>query len=61
MVDRRGRVVSAVDLGHVDGSGKRLYQGLEHRACSRRSGQRMTTAILNGRSAARQWATSRQW
>lgn len=63
MVDRRGRIVSAVDLGHVDGSGKRLYQGLEHRYCSRSAGQRMTTAILNGRSGGqqRQWATSRRW
>ena len=61
MVDRRGRTVSAVDLGHVDGSGKTAYQGLEHRACSRRAGQRMTTAILNGRSGGRRWATSRRW
>jgi hypothetical protein len=61
MVDRRGRTVSAVDLGHRDGTGKREYQGLEHRYCSRRHGQQMTTAILNGRSAMRQWATSRQW
>jgi hypothetical protein len=63
MVDRRGRIVSAVDLGHVDGSGKTAYQGLEHRVCSRRAGQRMTTAILNARHGGqvRQWATSRQW
>lgn len=26
------------DLGHVDGSGKREYQGPEHRACNRSAG-----------------------
>ena len=64
MVDRRGRTVSAVDLGHVDGSGKTAYQGLEHQSCSRRAGQQMTAAILRARHGggqARQWATSRRW
>ena len=58
MVDRRGRTVSAVDLGHVDGSGKRLYQGLEHRRCSRSAGATMGNRM---RGLTRQWATSRQW
>jgi hypothetical protein len=64
MTDRYGRTVSAVDLGHVDGSGKRLYQGLEHQSCSRRAGQQMTAAILRARRSggqAWQWATSRRW
>ena len=29
---------SIVDLGHVDGTGKTQYQGLEHRRCSRSAG-----------------------
>src|SRR6185503_14110413 len=58
MVDRRGRVVSAVDLGHVDGSGKTAYQGLEHRRCSRSAGAAMGNRM---RGLTRQWATSRQW
>jgi hypothetical protein len=58
MVDRRGRTVSAVDLGHVDGSGKTAYQGLEHRRCSRSAGAAMGNRM---RGQVRQWATSRQW
>ena len=58
LVDRRGRVVSAVDLGHVDGSGKTAYQGLEHRRCSRSAGAAMGNRM---RGLTRQWATSRQW
>jgi hypothetical protein len=58
MTDRRGRIVSAVDLGHVDGSGKTAYQGLEHRWCSRSAGATMGNRM---RGLTRQWATSRRW
>ena len=58
MVDRRGLTVSAVDLGHVDGSGKTAYAGLEHRYCSRSAGAAMGNRM---RGLTRQWATSRQW
>jgi hypothetical protein len=58
MTDRRGRTVSAVDLGHVDGSGKRVYQGLEHVHCSRSAGAKLGNRM---RGQARQWATSRRW
>jgi hypothetical protein len=58
MIDRKGRVVSAVDLGHVDGSGKTQYQGLEHRYCSRSAGARMGNRM---RGTQRRWQASRQW
>jgi hypothetical protein len=58
MTDRRGRTVSAVDLGHVDGSGKTAYAGLEHRFCSRSAGAKLGNRM---RGQARQWATSRRW
>jgi hypothetical protein len=37
-----------VDLGHVDGSGKTLYSGLEHASCNRSAGGRLGNAIKNG-------------
>jgi hypothetical protein len=58
MADRRGRTVSAVDLGHVDGTGKTAYAGLEHRFCSRSAGATMGNRM---RGLTRQWATSRRW
>ncbi len=58
MLDRKGRIVSAVDLGHVDGSGKTAYQGLEHRHCSRSAGARMGNRM---RGRTRRWQASRQW
>jgi hypothetical protein len=30
--------LQALDLGHVEGSGKRLYEGLQHAKCNRSSG-----------------------
>ena len=59
MTDRRGRTVSAVDLGHVDGSGKTLYQGLEHRRCSRSAGAALGNRMRGMRTAP--WITSRRW
>lgn len=52
-----------LDLDEYPG---RAYGGpqvkrLSGRACNRRHGQKLTTAILNGRSQPQQWATSRQW
>jgi hypothetical protein len=63
MTDRRGRTVSAVDLGHVDGSGKTAYQGLEHRRCSRSAGASLGN---RQRGDARHperapWRSARQW
>jgi hypothetical protein len=37
------------DLGHVDGSGHRLYQGPEHRKCNR------ATATHKARRVSRVW------
>ena len=56
--DQRGRKVSAIDLGHVDGSGKTQWAGLECRACNRAAGARQTNRI---RRARRKWITSRAW
>jgi hypothetical protein len=54
--DARGRKVSAIDLGHTaDRTG---YVGLEHRACNRGAGARVTNRI---RRAKRRWITSRAW
>jgi len=58
MLDQRGRKVSAIDLGHLDGSGKTQHAGLEHRQCNRGAGARITNRI---RRARRQWITSRAW
>ena len=58
MTDRIGRRVSAVDLGHVDGTGKTQYQGLEHRRCSRSAGARMGNRMRGMRvrvTASREW------
>jgi hypothetical protein len=48
-----------VDLGHVDGSGKTAYSGLEHSLCNRRAGGRLGAAVTNGnrepRIASREW------
>lgn len=60
MLDRKGEIVSAVDLGHVDGSGKTMYQGLEHRYCSRSAGARLGNRMRGMRRRAR-LATSRRW
>ena len=61
--DGKRWVSEYLDLDHYPG---RAYGGpqivrLSGKACNRRHGQRMTTAILNGRTVAQQWATSRQW
>ena len=53
-----GKTESLVDLGHVDGSGKTMYQGLEHRHCSRSAGARMGNRM---RGRQRRWQASRQW
>lgn len=58
MTDRRGRTVSAVDLGHVDGTSKTRYQGLEHRRCSRSAG---ATLGNRQRGMTATWRSSRQW
>lgn len=59
MTDRRGRTVSAVDLGHVDGTGKTMYRGLEHRHCNRSSGAAYGNRTRRRTPAA--WITSRRW
>ena len=59
MTDRRGRRVSSVDLGHVDGSGKTQYQGLEHRHCSRSAGSTMGNRMRGMRRLA--VTASRVW
>ena len=56
-LDQRGRKVSAIDLGHVDGD-KTRYNGLECRRCNRAAGGRQAARI---RLAKRQWVTSRRW
>jgi hypothetical protein len=56
MLDQRGRKVSAIDLGHT--TDRTAYVGLEHRACNRGAGARVTNRI---RRARRQWITSRAW
>jgi hypothetical protein len=61
MADRRGRIVSAVDLGHVDGSGKTAYAGLEHRFCSRSAGAKYGNRLRGQQKHAVTWATSRVW
>lgn len=58
---RSGKRVSAIDVDDFPG---RVYGGpqvkrLSHRACNRRAGQQMTTAILRARNA--QWRSARQW
>jgi len=58
MLDQHGRKVSAIDLGHVDGSGKTQWGGLEHVVCNRAAGARVTNRI---RRARRKWITSRAW
>lgn len=58
MTDRIGRRVSAVDLGHVDGTGKTQYQGLEHRKCSRSAGATLGNVMRGMRvrvTASRVW------
>lgn len=59
MTDRRGRRVSAVDLGHVDGTGKTIYGGLEHRFCNRSAGaalgNRMRGMMRVRATASRAW------
>ena len=48
---RCGRLIepcTPFDLGHVDGSGRTLYQGIEHRTCNRRAGGKIGAAITNG-------------
>src|SRR6266487_7141255 len=55
-LDQHGRKVSAIDLGHTaDRAG---YVGLEHRACNRGAGARVTNRL---RRARRQWINSRAW
>jgi hypothetical protein len=63
MRDRSGRRVSAVDYGHVDGSGKTRYAGLEHRHCNRSDGAtRGNLARRSSRSVtAVPLPTSRRW
>lgn len=64
MTDRRGRTVSAVDLGHVDGTNKTAYQGLEHRHCSRSAGARLGNqmrGIARHPERAVRLLTSRRW
>jgi hypothetical protein len=65
MTDRRGRTVSAVDLGHVDGTAKTMYQGLEHRRCSRSAGAALGNRMRGMQRAtagiARPLRTSRRW
>jgi len=58
MTDRRGRRVSAVDLGHVDGTNKTRYQGLEHRHCSRSAGATLGNRM---RGSVTRWRTAREW
>jgi len=51
-----------LDLPHTaDRSG--YLPGLAHRACNRRDGQAMTTAILHAKhgTVAKAWAQARQW
>ena len=51
-----------IDLPHAPGKTGYL-PGLAHRACNRRDGQRITTAILAARrgETTPAWRTSRQW
>jgi hypothetical protein len=51
-----------IDLPHAPGKTGYL-PGLAHRACNRRDGQRITTAILHAKrgTAPRAWAQARQW
>lgn len=61
--DGRRWVSEFLDLDEYPG---RAYGGpqvkrLSGRACNRRHGQKLTTAILNGRAGYARQATSRQW
>lgn len=42
------------DLGHVDGSDKRVYSGPEHRTCNRRAGA-SAMAVRDPTPRVRQW------
>jgi hypothetical protein len=73
MTDRKGRIVSAVDLGHEPGTGKTRYRGLEHRSCNRSGGAAYGNRLRGVRRGSRQSTTpapsfpatalrtSRQW
>ena len=52
---------AAWDLGHLDGSGKTLYQGPEHRRCNRgaRPGRRRHSFPWDGEPMTRRY--SREW
>ena len=46
------------ELGHVDGSGKKLYSGPEHFGCNRSAGGKLGATITNGagsRKVSRVW------
>jgi hypothetical protein len=58
MLDARGRKVSAIDLGHVDGD-KTRYTGLEHVACNRGAGARQANRLRKARRRARRTAYNR--
>lgn len=58
MRTRAGAVVSAVDLGHRDGTGKTQYAGLEHRYCSRSAGAALGNRQRGQRRA---WRTQAPW
>ena len=50
------------ELGHVDGSGKKLYSGPEHFRCNRSAGGKLGAAITNSRrSGGQPPATERIW
>ena len=54
-----------MDLGHVDGSSKRQYSGLEHRHCNRsagaRRGNRQRGLRRHGMVTVSAWTPSRNW
>lgn len=48
-----------MDLGHIDGSGKQAYAGLEHMQCNRAAGARLKNARYKVMTVT--WRPSRNW